>query len=153
MNFQTPAEPALFLSTYYYKNELSSVQICHLPQVASYWGLGMGKYSVVAVVFSISVLTGKYLLHSNGFFQTLLPLDFVYWPRPPFFSLPCLLTQLCPSLCGPMDCSPPSSSAHGIFQARTLEWVVISYSRKSSQPRDWTCVCCISCIGRQVLYH
>ena len=36
----------------------------------------------------------------------------------------------------PMDCSPPGSSIHGISQARILEWVVISYSRGSSQPRD-----------------
>ena len=53
----------------------------------------------------------------------------------------------------PMDYSPPGSSVHGIIQARILEWVVISYSRGSSWPRDWTCVCCISCIGRQILYH
>ena len=38
----------------------------------------------------------------------------------------------------------------GIFQARILEWVAIFSSRESSQPRDWTC---ISCIGRQILYH
>ena len=38
----------------------------------------------------------------------------------------------------PMDCSPPSSSAHGILQVRILEWVAISFSRRSSQPRDWT---------------
>ena len=36
------------------------------------------------------------------------------------------------------DCSPPGSSVHGIFQARILEWVAISFSRRSSQPRDWT---------------
>ena len=40
--------------------------------------------------------------------------------------------------CVPMDCSPPGSSAHGIFQARLLEWVAISFSRGSSQPRDQT---------------
>ena len=39
-----------------------------------------------------------------------------------------LITQLCLMLCHPMDCSPPSSSVHGILQARTLEWVAISYS-------------------------
>ena len=38
----------------------------------------------------------------------------------------------------PMDCSPPGSSVHGILQARILEWVAISFSRGSSQPRDWT---------------
>ena len=52
--------------------------------------------------------------------------------------------------CGHMDCSPPSSSVHWIFQARILQWVAISYSREPSQPRNWTC---ISCIGRQILYH
>ena len=43
-------------------------------------------------------------------------------------------------LCDPMDCSLPGSSIHGIFQARILEWVAISFSRRSSQPRDWTWV-------------
>ena len=47
-----------------------------------------------------------------------------------------------------MDYSPLVSSVHGIFQARKLEWVAISFSRGSSQPRNQTCV---SCIGRQVL--
>ena len=44
--------------------------------------------------------------------------------------------------CDPMDCSPPGSSVHEIFQARILEWVAISFSRGSSQPRDWTRVSC-----------
>ena len=38
----------------------------------------------------------------------------------------------------PVDCSPPSSSVHGILQARILEWVTISFSRGSSGPRNWT---------------
>ena len=42
---------------------------------------------------------------------------------------------------------------HGIFQARILEWVAISYSRESSRPRDGTCISCISSIGRWILYH
>ena len=49
-----------------------------------------------------------------------------------------------------MVCSPPSSSVHGISQARILEWVAIIFSRGSSQSRDRTH---ISCIGRWVLYH
>ena len=48
------------------------------------------------------------------------------------------VTQSCPTLCDPMDCSLPDSSVHGIFQARILEWVAISFSRGSSQPRDRT---------------
>ena len=48
-----------------------------------------------------------------------------------------IFTQLCPTLCNPMNCSPSSSSLQGILQARILEWVVISFSRASSWPRDW----------------
>ena len=58
------------------------------------------------------------------------------------------VTQLCLTLCDPMDLSLLRSPAHGIFQARILEWVAISFSRGSSQPRDQTQV---SCIGRQTL--
>ena len=49
-----------------------------------------------------------------------------------------LVTQSCPTLCNPVDCSPPGSSVHGILQARILQWVAISFSRGSSQPRDQT---------------
>ena len=48
------------------------------------------------------------------------------------------VTQSCPTLCDPMDCSLPCSSIHGIFQARVLEWGAISFSRGSSQSRDRT---------------
>ena len=61
----------------------------------------------------------------------------------------CVRAQSYLALCDPMDCSPPGSSVHGIFQARTLEWVAISYSRGSSQPRNRTHIC----IGRWILYH
>ena len=55
------------------------------------------------------------------------------------------VAKLCPTLL-----CPPGSSIHGIIQARILKWVAISFSRRSSQPGVQTCV---SCIGRQVLYH
>ena len=58
-----------------------------------------------------------------------------------YFLLQCMkvkseseVAQLYPTLSDPMDCSPPVSSIHGIFQARILEWVAISFSRGSSQP-------------------
>jgi len=54
------------------------------------------------------------------------------------------VAQSCPTLCDPMDCSLPSSVVHRIFQARILQWVAISFSRESSQPRDWTQVSCIA---------
>ena len=50
----------------------------------------------------------------------------------------CLVTQSYPTLCGPMGCSLPGSSIHGIFQARTLDRVAISFSSISSWPEDWT---------------
>ena len=49
-----------------------------------------------------------------------------------------LVAKSYPTLCDPMDCSPPGSSVHGILQARILEWVAISFSRGSSRPRDRT---------------
>ena len=53
------------------------------------------------------------------------------------------VAQSCPTLCDPVDCSLPGSSVHGIFQAIVLEWLAISFSRGSSQPRDRTWVSCI----------
>ena len=75
------------------------------------------------------------------------------WRRKRTSSLVCFPAQSlqsCPTLCEPVDHSPPGSSVHGILQARILECVAISFSRESSWPRDWTC---ISCIGSQILYH
>ena len=57
-----------------------------------------------------------------------------------------LVAQLCPTLCDPLDCSPPGSSVHGVLQARILEWVAIVFSRGSSWSSDWTLHC------RQILY-
>ena len=54
------------------------------------------------------------------------------------------VAQSCPALCDPMDYSLPGSSIHGIFQARELEWIAISFSRVFSQPRDRTRVSCIA---------
>ena len=49
-----------------------------------------------------------------------------------------LVTQSCPPLCNPMDCSLPGSSVNGILQARILEWVAVPFSRGSSWPRNQT---------------
>ena len=58
--------------------------------------------------------------------------------------------QSCPTLFNPMDCSLPGISVHGILRARILEWVAMSLSRGSSQPRNQTCIFHVSCIGRWV---
>ena len=57
------------------------------------------------------------------------------------------------ALCNPMNCSPPGSPVHGIFQMRILDWVTISYSRGSSWLKDQTHISCVFCIGRKVLYY
>ena len=62
-----------------------------------------------------------------------------------------LVAKTCLTLCNHMDCNPPGSPVHGIFQARILEWVAISFSRSFPQSTDQTCVSWVSCIGRQIL--
>ena len=82
----------------------------------------------------------------------------IFWPKSHITSLlnskpfmhVCICAQSCPILCHPMDCSLTGSSVHGIFQARIMEWVAISFSRGSSWSKDRTHVSCVSCIGRQV---
>ena len=56
------------------------------------------------------------------------------------------ISQSCPTLCNPLDCNSPGSSVHGISQARILDWVAISFSRRSSWARNQTPHC------RQILY-
>ena len=68
---------------------------------------------------------------------------------PPKTLVECMCAQSCPTLCNPLDCSPPGSSINGTLQARILEWVAMPFSSRSSQPRDQTCV---FCIGREILY-
>ena len=65
------------------------------------------------------------------------------------------VAKSCPILFNFMDYSPLdySSSVHGIFQARILEWVTIFFSRRTSQPRDRTHTFCASCINKQILHH
>ena len=62
----------------------------------------------------------------------------------------CSVAKSFPTLCDHVDCSLAGSSVHGILQTRILEWVVMSLSRGSSQPRDQTRV---RCPGRQILSH
>ena len=63
----------------------------------------------------------------------------------------CLGAQSCPTLCDPMDCSPPGSSVYGSLQARILEWIAMPSSRGCSQPRNGTWVCLLD--SKWMLYH
>ena len=71
----------------------------------------------------------------------------------PVHLLPCfcvcvLVTQSCPTLCDPMDCSSLGSAVHTVLQARILEWIAIPLSRESSQPRYRTRLL----LCKQILY-
>ena len=100
----------------------------------------MGDVSLHSRVYLLnhvftSVQTPGYLVYTLGYNP--VPLYFVaqmlqLWP------LVSEVAQSCLTLCDPMDCSLLGSSIHGIFQAGILEWVAISFSRGSSQPRDRT---------------
>ena len=92
-----------------------------------------------------------WLLHPMNLLESCLispfPLRVAFWfaSLRAFLTLVCVLVmQSCPTLCDPMDCSPLSSSVHGILQARVLEWIAIPFSRWSSLPRDRTQVSCVS---------
>ena len=67
----------------------------------------------------------------------------------------CMLTGFSISyFCNPMDCSPPGSSAHGILQARILEWVAMPSSKGSSRPRHiyvCVCMCVYICVYRSYI--
>ena len=60
------------------------------------------------------------------------------------------VAKSCPTLCHPMDCSPPGSSVHGIVQATVLEWVAVSFSRGIFQSQGSN-PCLLR--GRWILYH
>ena len=78
-------------------------------------------------------------------FETFISQTFMLcFPLLKIVSVYVLDTQSCPTLWNFMDCSPPRSSDNGILQARILEWITISFSRASSQPRDRTRVSCIA---------
>ena len=65
-------------------------------------------------------------------------------PGKPLVSFSVVVGQPCPNLCDPMGCSLPGFSVHGILQARILECLAISFSRRPSWPRDWTWVLCFA---------
>ena len=74
-------------------------------------------------------------------------------PKQDFLRTLCMRVQSHPTICDPMDCSPPGFSVHRILQERILERVATLFSRGSSQPRDQPLSPVSSIFGRQILYH
>ena len=113
--------------------------------------------------FSINILLTLFFLNECPNFlgtesiHSFLPRVTPQWSSSAGYTLGCVRTKLlqsCPTLWNLMDCSLPGSSAHGILQARILEWVAMPSSRRFFWPRDQTRhVSYISCIGRWAVYH
>ena len=101
----------------------------------------LGCFQVLAIVNSVAMDTevhvSFWIMVSSGYMPV------------------CVLgvAQSCLTLCYLMDYSLPGSSVRGIFQARILQRVAISYSRGFSWPREQTHLSCISCVDRQSLCH
>ena len=111
---QTPNASKVFGEKYVYRqNSQRRLQVCYCPLIGEWWGnRAVLQESVIqpeVTIFHLGAgLGGGLCVYS--------------------------VTQLCPILCNPVDCSPPGFSVHGIFLARILEWVAIFSSRRSSQP-------------------
>ena len=88
---------------------------------------------------------------------TLLCLHVLIWKMmmtiPACPGLVCVCAQLCLTLCESVDYSRLGSSIHGILQARMLKWVAIFFSRGIFLTQGSNPSSCVSCTGRQILYH
>ena len=106
---------------------------------------GVGKLSLLQGIFptQVSCIAGGFFTSwaTRGHVPETMLNDQEMLPHlvlPQTYESESEVAQSCPTLCNPVDCSPPGSSVHGILQARILEWVAISFSRGSSQLRDRT---------------
>jgi len=131
----------------------------HLFKVLCVYLLGKGIFYMVAWILENEMATHSSILawrilwteepggllsmgsHRVGHDWSDLPAAAWIW------ALRAQVLQSCLTLCDFVDCMLPGSSVHGISQARTLEWVSIFSSSRSSQPRDQTCVSCVFCIA------
>ena len=87
------------------------------------------------------------VLSPNHWTARKFPRKDILWNKQTFFLKKHALLFVCSLVpdCNPLDCSPPGCSVHGIFQTRILECVAVSFFRRSSQPRDQTCISCVFC--------
>ena len=111
-----------------------------------YWISDMSRFNLLILFFCLLQLECK--LH-----EVRVCIYFVHWYIPSLqnkayhMMCVCEVAQSCLTLCAPMDCSPPGSSVHGIFQAGILEWDTISSCREYSLLRDgnWVSLYLLHC--------
>ena len=109
--------------------------LCVLRQMTTFLSLGSIAYKILCDM----VIWRHWYTHTHAYMCV-----YIYLKK-----VKVLVSQLHPTLCDPMDCSLPSSSVHGILQARRLKRIAIPFSRRSSSPRDQTQN---SCIAGKILY-
>ena len=90
------------------------------------------KYCGICIFWNCQIICSS-MFSSRHIMFSGLKFNFLTIQNLVFYMVISEVAQLCPTLCNPMDCSLPGSSIHGIFQARVLEWVIISFSRGSSK--------------------
>ena len=126
LGLRTPQKPCqTFLRQY---NHLGHVRAC--PRPPHFTSLQLGSDSIGAWTLSQLYKQPSYFL-SHQLFQDQTKPD-------RYCDTHTQVAQSCLTFCDPMDCNLSGSSVHGIFQAIVLEWIAISFSSGSSQPRDRT---------------
>ena len=115
-------------------NLLGQASLCDTPIAQSYQvALSVGSMNSVTLRFCLAVDKASrcgHLTVCNYIYKNILPILFSQFHE--FVHVCVLHFQSCWTLCDPMDCGPPDSSVHGIFQARILEWVAMPSSKVSS---------------------
>ena len=130
-----PQFPELFPVSKIYTQPPTCIQPIYRPEKG---------FHLTCIAIFILYYIRKVCKHSYSYFPYtwLLVLLSSCWRHQCSF-LSCLycrseVAQSCTTVCDPIDCSLPGSSVHGIFQARILEWVAVSFSRGSSRPGEQT---------------
>ena len=125
-----------------YLSEAPLLKVITLVIRASTQGFGGHRHFIYCRYFNRNHITGEQRRYCKVSSFIFFPLNLIKEKKKTYWSMKIevkvLVTQPCPAICNPIDCSPPGSSVHGILQARILDWVAISFSRGSSQPRDQT---------------
>ena len=121
----------------------SSVLAWRIPGTGKPGGLpSMGSHRVGHDWSDLAAATLRKFI--NCFINFLLCVKFEHAIHNHHYAAAAKSLQSCPTLCDPRDGSPPGFPVPGILQASTLEWVAISFSRGSSQFRNWTHVSCLA---------
>ena len=144
-NFRIQQQPTckfLFITIWYsfikYRASNQNISVLGVPLIV------LPRITQAISTWTFILLWWYCLLIWNVILRGGVGLGCVYIYLSIYMKVKVLITQWYPTLCDSTDYSPPDSSIHGILQARILEWVAISFSRGSSQPRNLTQVSCIA---------